>query len=145
MSPGVPNDEALSGGPYLRVALVAELDDLVPVNATSLFAEWESALDPIRELRTTAARYLPEDDREWLAAEKYVVATFWTPNLLRAVAKDEAIHDAFRSSLATIRWPGDMTRVYRELKALAECSVIPHGPGRSRTCARGFEVRRSIR
>ena len=60
-----------SGGPFLDVALSADVREKVPTNASSLLREWESMLDPIDALREWSQRVALGG--EWLMGKWFVV------------------------------------------------------------------------
>jgi hypothetical protein len=90
----VEDDQALSGGPYLRLALPEEASEYVPLNASSLFREWTLLLDPLDAMRSVAPGYL-QRFTDWFVTEKFVIPEFGDIELLRRAARDEGIRDAF--------------------------------------------------
>jgi hypothetical protein len=54
----VTPEGALGEGPFIYVALEESYFEIVPINATRLFAEWQAHLDPIARLRAVANRTL---------------------------------------------------------------------------------------
>jgi hypothetical protein len=92
-----------SGGPYFFVALPVLLVEVAPLNVSSLVAEWELLLDPLRALRAAAIALF--DRVAWTSRGNFTVPGFDTLTWLRRASLDDDLADIFATATATIEWP----------------------------------------
>jgi hypothetical protein len=131
------DDEALSGGPYLLVAMPENFSDLFPLNCTALVNEWALHLNPISEIATWAPHLAPES---WVIEDRFVVADELVVGLLREAARDHRVVEAFgrevqmRLGGPEVEHPRGQRRLGGKLTREESDGTVLHGQ-RSRSCS----------
>ena len=93
-------DEALSGGPYILVALPERAEEQIPLNCTALVNEWTLHLDPISEMALQAKVV---SSTRWEIGDHFVQADPSMIGLLREAASDGRIVEGFTVGTVTLR------------------------------------------